>query len=194
VTTFLLARHGETDWNAERRWQGHADPPLNARGREQAGALAERLERERIDAVYSSDLRRAQETAEIVAERLGHDVQTDARLREVDVGEWSGLTIAEIEDRFPEAFERWRAYEHHGWETGESYDEMAERVVAALHDIADRHPDGCVLVVTHGGPVRAVGARCEGIAQLEYRRKVPVVENCRLSRMAVEKGAMRRID
>src|SRR5581483_12433051 len=89
MTTLLLVRHGETDWNSERRWQGHADEPLNETGRAQAREVADELADRSIDAVYSSDLSRARETAEIIAARLGLSVTTDARLGEVDVGDWS---------------------------------------------------------------------------------------------------------
>ncbi len=92
VTELLLARHGETDWNRERRWQGHADPPLNELGRAQARRLAEALAGEQLEAIYASDLRRAHETAEIVGARLGLPVTSDPDLREIDVGSWSGLT------------------------------------------------------------------------------------------------------
>jgi len=106
MTTIYLARHGESDWNVERRWQGHADRPLTDRGRGQAQDLAARLARVHLDAVYSSDLRRAWETAEAVASAKGLDVIRLPELREVDVGSWSGLTRDECEARFPEAFAR----------------------------------------------------------------------------------------
>ena len=111
MTTLILVRHGETDWNRDGRWQGHADRSLNDRGREQSRALADALAGEDVAAVYASDLSRARETAEIVAARLGRPVGVDARLREVDVGGWSGLTMAEIEARFPMEVARWRAEE-----------------------------------------------------------------------------------
>src|SRR5438034_11161678 len=98
----LLARHGETDWNRDRRWQGHADPPLNDSGREQARALARELAADPPSAVYTSDLSRSHETAAIVAAELGLPVTADARLREVDVGEWSGLLWSEIAERYPD--------------------------------------------------------------------------------------------
>ena len=92
MTTILLARHGETDWNRAGRWQGWADPPLNETGRVQARELAEQLRTIPFDAVYSSDLRRAHETALIVGEPHGVPVVTEPGLREIDVGSWSGLT------------------------------------------------------------------------------------------------------
>jgi probable phosphoglycerate mutase len=123
VTTILLARHGETDWNRERRWQGRADRPLNDTGRTQARQLAEVLASREIDAVYASDLLRARETAEIVADRLGLPVGLDPGLREVDVGDWAGRLASEIERDDPEGFRRWQEGRQ-GWRGGESYDEM----------------------------------------------------------------------
>ena len=102
MTTILIARHGQSDWNHEKRWQGHADRPLTERGREQAQALADRLAHIELDAVYSSDLQRARDTAAVVAESQGLELRQLPDLREVDVGSWSGLTRAEAEERFPE--------------------------------------------------------------------------------------------
>jgi broad specificity phosphatase PhoE len=187
VATILLVRHGETDWNRERRWQGHADRPLNETGRAQARALAEELVSDPPEAIYSSDLSRARETAEIAGARLGLPVEVDPRLREVDVGEWSGLTMAEIETRYPEAIRR-RLDGGTGWEQGETYEQMAERVVAALHEIAARHA-GRILVVTHGGAMRAVWTASGGAPD-----ERPHVGNCHVHQLVVEDGAMRRID
>ena len=112
---------------------------------------------------------RARETAEIVGARLGVAVQLDPRLREVDVGEWSGLTTAEIERRFPEGL-RERRRGGTGWQRGESYDAMGARVVEALRDIAAANSGRRVLVVTHGGPMCAVwlaaGGALAGLAAL----------------------------
>ena len=99
MTTILFARHGETDWNRARRYQGHADESLNELGRAQARQLAEELSARTISAVYSSDLRRASETAEIVAASLGLSVSLDARLREIDVGSWQGICHADLDGR-----------------------------------------------------------------------------------------------
>jgi broad specificity phosphatase PhoE len=177
VTTLLLARHGETDWNSERRWQGHADQPLNDAGRAQARELAETLAGRSIDAVYASDLSRAHETAEIVASRLGLAVRTDIRLREVDVGDWSGRLWSEIEASDPDAVERWQAGLK-GWNGGESYEEMGERVVAAVLDLAARHPGETLLVVTHGGSMRACRASAAGVGYHESRGELGSLGNC----------------
>ncbi len=172
MTTILLARHGETEWNRQLRFQGHADEPLNETGREQARQLAARLCDEPIAAVYSSDLRRASETAQIVAESLGLAVVVDPRLREIDVGSWQGRLREELSS-LP-------------WD-GESYDEHRARVVAALLDLAQAHPSDCVLVVAHGGSLRRVQEAAIGEAQ-------PVFENCGVWAVAVESGEFRPID
>jgi probable phosphoglycerate mutase len=186
MTMLFVARHGQTEWNREHRWQGWADPPLNTTGREQAAELGEVLSGRGLALVVSSDLRRAAETAEIAAARLGLPVTLDARLREVDVGEWSGLTSAEVEARFPDGYRR-RREGRTGWKEGEELGAMAERVVAALLDLADRHAGQRVLVVTHGGPLRATLAACGG-----DMRTVPAVGNGEIEEIAVRDGRMRR--
>jgi broad specificity phosphatase PhoE len=187
VTTLLLARHGETDWNRARRWQGHADRPLTDRGRAQATALAERLADIELDAVYSSDLRRARETAEAVARAQGLAVVELPELREVDVGSWEGLTRDEAEARFPDGFRRWRAGGT-GWDDGETYAEMSTRVLAAVERIANEHEGGRILVVSHGGPIRAIHGAALGMDVEDYRRIRPVEPNARLSAVCIEDG------
>ncbi len=192
MTTILLARHGESDWNRDRRWQGHADRPLTELGYAQATALAERLDGCRLVAVYASDLARARETARAVAERRGLAVIERRDLREVDVGSWSGLTREEVEAREPEGVRAWTEGGK-GWRGGESYQQMATRVVDALREIASAHPDEDVLVVSHGGCVRAIHAHALGMEFHAYRRSAPVEPNARLSAVAVENGTFRRI-
>jgi broad specificity phosphatase PhoE len=190
VTQILIVRHGETDWNRDGRFQGHADTPLNDAGREQAHALADELAGERIDFVYTSDLVRARETAEIIATRLGADVVARSELREIDVGEWEGLTWLEIEERYPEGARTW--HEHgYGWKSGETYDELGERIIAALRRIAADHPDLRVLVVGHGGTVRATRAFIEGLSVADSRRRSPAIGNCEVFRIVAEDGGFR---
>jgi 2,3-bisphosphoglycerate-dependent phosphoglycerate mutase len=188
-TTILLARHGETDWNAVGRWQGHTDRALTERGRRQAVELAERLANDEIDAVYSSDLLRAVETAEPVAKRLGLPLQTLPELREVDVGTWAGLTRDEVAKRFPDGFRRWSEWQT-GWEDGETYDEMGERVVGAILRLAGEHPGERILVVSHGGAIRALHAAAAGIDIATFRQLRQVVENARVTSILVENGRL----
>ncbi|MDQ3995211.1 MAG: histidine phosphatase family protein [Actinomycetota bacterium] len=187
MATILLARHGETDWNAEKRWQGHADRPLNERGRAQAAALAERLSKIPLAAVYSSDLRRARDTARVVAAAQDLEVETMPELREVDVGAWSGLSRVEAEQRYPDGYRRWRDGLP-GWDDGETYEEMTERVVGAIRAIAAGHRDRPVLVVAHGGPIRAIHAAALGLDIHAYRRIRPVEPNARLSAVCLVDG------
>ncbi len=189
MTTLLLARHGETDWNRARRWQGHADRPLTDRGRAQAAALAERLADIALHAVYSSDLRRARETAEAVARAQGLGLVELPALREVSVGSWEGLTRSEAETRFPEGFRRWLAGGT-GWDDGESYGEMSARVLEAVDQIAREHEGKRVLIVSHGGPIRAIHAAALGMKVEAYRRVRPVEPNARLSAVCFEAGRL----
>jgi broad specificity phosphatase PhoE len=191
VTTILLARHGETDWNREYRFQGHADPPLNATGRAQASELSGTLARETLAAVYSSPLRRAFETAEIVAAPHGLEPRAVEALREVDVGSWQALTRAEVEGRFPAQYARWLDFGQ-GWDDGETYEEMARRVVQALLELAASHERERILAVTHGGPIRAALAFADGVPYAEARRRGPSIGNVFAAELEVEAGAIRR--
>jgi 2,3-bisphosphoglycerate-dependent phosphoglycerate mutase len=193
ATTIVLVRHGETDWNRENRFQGHADTPLNDNGREQARALTATLGGERFAAVYTSPLRRAHETAQILAAALVLEPVPDPSLKEVDVGSWSGLTRTEIEARYPEGFARWLEYGH-GWDDGETYEDLGSRVVSGLLRIAAHHEGDQVLAVTHGGPIRSALAAAENIGFDEARRSIHVVGNCAVVRLAVLDGTLARLD
>jgi 2,3-bisphosphoglycerate-dependent phosphoglycerate mutase len=172
MTTLLLVRHGETDWNAEGKLQGHTDRPLNEYGRRQAQALADRLAAEQVDALYASDLCRARETAEILGERLGLPVDVDPDLREKNWGTWEGLTS---DERLDVAYE------------GETSEAHRERMLRAVERIVERHPKGRVVVVTHGGSLRRLQAVASGVA-------APVIENCAVWAVAHEDGRFRAID
>jgi broad specificity phosphatase PhoE len=189
VTTILLARHGQSDWNRTRRWQGFADRPLTERGHAQAAELAERLADIALDAIYSSDLARARITAETVASVQGLEVTQLRELREVNVGSWEGLTREEAKARDPDGFRRWEAGGT-GWDDGESYPEMSARVLGAVAEIARAHEGGRVLVVAHGGPIRAVHAAALGMDVEAYRRVRPVEPNARLSAVCFEAGKL----
>jgi broad specificity phosphatase PhoE len=194
VTTILLARHGETDWNRDNRFQGHADPPLNAAGREQARALAEALSGEPLAAVYTSPLRRAAETAEIVAAPHRLRAEPIDGLREVDVGSWEGRTRADLEQQQPEQFRRWLVEHEQGWEDGETYEQMGRRVLPALLALAERHRGERIIAVTHGGPIRAAIAAAGGISHAEARRRGPLIGNGFVAGFVAEDGVLRRLD
>lgn len=171
MALLYLVRHGETDWNREQRWQGHYDRPLSLFGRMQASAAARRLAGERISRVLSSDLKRAWQTAEIIAEACGLEPQADRRLREVDVGSWAGLTRQEAKERFPEGFARRRAGGK-GWEGGESYEEMDERVRGYVTQVvASARGSERIAIVCHSGVVRMLVVHALGLKP-ENRRRV----------------------
>jgi broad specificity phosphatase PhoE len=193
VTTLLLARHGETDWNRDGRWQGLSDTRLNDLGREQAEALAAHLD-DAVDVVYSSDLARARETAEIVAARLGLEVRLDPRLRERGFGAWEGLTTAEIENRFAESHRRWRAGEGAGAEDAEPFAAFAARIHAFLEDAVRQHPGQTVLVIAHGGSIRVIHALATGLDYVRDHRSIPAVANCAVARYAAGDGKLAPLD
>src|SRR5262245_23763761 len=174
ATTLVLARHGQTDWNRERRLQGWADPPLNELGRTQAAELATALDGERFDAVYSSDLRRAAETARIVASRLGlGSVVEDSSLREVDLGSWSGRLWEEVADQQrPD---------------GESREAHRERVVSGVLRLAAAHEGETVLIVSHGGSLRALETFVTGGTPRP-------LANCESFRMRAEDGRLTLVE
>jgi broad specificity phosphatase PhoE len=191
TTTIVLVRHGETDWNRERRFQGHADTPLNEAGRLQAHELAELLRHEGASAIYTSPLRRASETARIVAERIGLDAQAHEALREIDVGDWQGLTVDDVRTRFPERADvAW----HAGWPNGETYDELAARVIPALYELGRRHAGERVLGITHAGPIRAALSAATGLSHEESRARIGPLANCAVFRFAVREGNLERVD
>jgi probable phosphoglycerate mutase len=191
MTLVLLARHGESDWNAAGRFQGHSDRPLTARGQRQAERLAHELAGRDLAAIYSSPLRRARATADVVAAAVGLPVSVAPALMEVDVGSWAGLTRDQVAERYPDDFRAWRDGGT-GWRDGETYEAMGARVVAEVVGIAERHPDAEVLLVCHGGPIRALHAAAEGLDVATYRRLRPVEPNARLSAVVVESGRFAR--
>ncbi|MEF2278718.1 histidine phosphatase family protein [Deinococcus sp. YIM 134068] len=174
ATEFWVVRHGESTWNADGRYQGQTDVPLSHIGILQAASLAERLTGQSFAAVYTSDLARASQTADMVAERLAGapEVQPDPGLREIDVGELGGLVMADIEVRHPDYLTALRA---DPWRTrrpgGESMEDLFSRCGAAFHALRVRHPGGRVLVFTHGGVVRvAVGLALGGVSVHAWAR------------------------
>ena len=176
MTTLLLARHGETDWNRELRIQGSSDIALNELGRRQAHALAQELTDVDLDAIYASDLSRASATAAAVAATHGLEVRLDRRLRERSFGSWEGLTREDLET-LPSG-------SHHD---GESDDEVRERVLAAVRDIAAAHPGEQVLVVSHGGALNTLWHHALGV-------RVERWANCAVYKLAVRDNGFVEID
>ena len=176
MTTLLLARHGETDWNRELRIQGSSDVELNDLGRRQAQSLAQELTDVDLDAVYASDLARARQTAAAVAATHGLEVRFDARLRERSFGSWEGLTREDIAE-LPEG-------SHHDGETDE---EVRARVLDAINEIAAAHPGEQVLVVSHGGALNALWHHALGV-------RVERWANCAVYKLAVRDNGFVEID
>ncbi|MDQ3655945.1 MAG: histidine phosphatase family protein [Chloroflexota bacterium] len=164
-TTICLVRHGETDWNYTRRYQGWSDIPLNALGLEQAEVVARAIAGEQWDAIVSSPLARARATAEAIAAALGTDeIEEDPNLRERGYGEAEGLTLEEREAK-------WAGAE---WPGLEPWDVMADRAMAALGRVVERHAGKRVLVVCHGGVINAVLTRT---SNGEYGSGITIILN-----------------
>jgi len=182
VTTLLLWRHGRTGWNVEGRFQGQSDSALDDTGHQQAAVAAERLAVRKPDLLVSSDLQRAANTAEPLARLTGLTVHTDPRLRERYFGLWQGHTRPEIEERWPDAFARWRAGEVVDEAGVESEHDVVKRMGEALSDAASGAPDRTIVVVGHGGSLR-----CGLIAVLDLPEsissKLSGLRNCHWSEL-----------
>jgi probable phosphoglycerate mutase len=173
-TDFIVIRHGETAWNAQSRIQGHLDSPLNEEGLAQALMVGERMAHERFDALYSSDLGRALQTVQPIADRTGHPVVRNPRLRERHLGVFQGLTSAECERLYPAEYQRFHARDpDHRVPGGESIRQVFERVSGEFAQLAGQHPDAVVVVVTHGGILDALYRFARGVP-LDQRREFPI--------------------
>ncbi|MBN1347506.1 MAG: histidine phosphatase family protein [Phycisphaerae bacterium] len=149
---FAVIRHGETVWNTTGLQQGQLDGELNELGVRQAQAVGRALSNDRFDALYSSDLNRAVQTAEIIATMIGLEVVTDARLRERHLGCIQGVTLAELQREHPDLYARFRSDDaDHAPPGGESSRRVYERCVTCTAELADRHAGQSVVIVTHGG-------------------------------------------
>jgi broad specificity phosphatase PhoE len=164
MTRLILIRHGETDWNTEGRWQGQIDLPINARGLQQAKEIAEEFRGSGIEAIYASDLQRALQTAEIISHVTGVPVQIDARLREIHQGQWQGLQVGEIKERFADAFHnRQQNPLSVAAPGGETAQEVRERVIQAMEEIVGRHLCETVVLVMHGFTIAVTLAHYKNI-------------------------------
>ena len=160
MTTVYLVRHGATEWNIDKRAQGMADIPLTQKGKEEAQLAREQLANVPLDAVYSSDLSRAFETARTIAASHGLEVQTDPDFREIDQGEWTGLPVDEIKERWPDM---WGPARHYSTRPGgESPMQVRERALAGLRRVIETYPEGNVVIVSHGGTIRWISAEVLG--------------------------------
>jgi len=181
----LLLRHAETDWNRERRYQGWTDTPLSAAGLGQAEAAARLLAGSRLGAVWASPLRRARDTAAVIAAPHGLEVQTDPAFREMRFGPWEGLTASEARARFPDEYRAWVETPHLArWTGAETLAEVRERVLGGLGELRRAYAGQTVCLVAHGMSSRvlileALGLGLDrvwslqlsstGISELEFR-------------------------
>lgn len=164
MTRLILIRHGETNWNTEGRWQGQADVPLNATGWIQAQQITHSLESADITVIYSSDLQRARQTAQVLADSTGLPLNLDSRLREIHQGEWQGLLFSEIQARYAQAYQdRRRDPLKFASPGGEPVAHVRERVLAAAQEIIRQHPDATVAVVSHGFVLAVLIAHLRGL-------------------------------
>ena len=159
MTLVYLVRHGETEWNAARRVQGHTNSDLSPRGRDQAAAVADRLQNLPISAIYCSDLTRALDTAAPIAASLGLTVIPTPDLREKSYGLWEGMTEAELHASDPQGWHRYHVERQLDYPIpgGETWQEVQSRIVTVLHRVLTDHPQPqeTVLIVGHGGSLRA---------------------------------------
>ncbi len=157
MTKFILVRHGQTEWNIEGRFQGQSDVALSEEGIRQAGELALHFPADAVDAVYSSDLIRARRTAEAIAERFNLQVQTRKDLRELNFGDWEGLTYDEIVRGWPDALENFLQHPDilevpHG----ETFPQVQERVMSVINEILSEQEGRTVVLTAHGGILRTL--------------------------------------
>jgi broad specificity phosphatase PhoE len=174
MTRLILIRHGQTDWNAESRWQGQADVPLNSRGLEQAQQLAAELAGAGIQVLYASDMQRALQTIQPLADLTGLPVRIDPRLREIHQGDWQGLLVTEIAARYGELFHRRKADPSAVTPPGgETVGQVQQRAYQALDEILERHPHETVTIVAHGFVIALLRLRLEDRPMEDVWQLVP---------------------
>lgn len=174
MTTLVLIRHGQTDWNVEGRWQGQADPPLNERGQQEAQRAAQELCKFEFAALYSSDLRRALETAQIIGKAIRSAAVPEPRLREIHLGAWQKMLSSDIQTQYPDEFQRWHSSPLSARPPGgEDILTLAARVLEAVNEIIARHPDQRVGVVAHELPIAVIVCRSMDLPLEHLRDMIP---------------------
>jgi len=157
MVKLFLVRHAESEWNPVGRYQGLLDPELSERGRVQAKLLASAFEKEKIDVIYSSPLKRTYQTAVEIASKHNLEVIKEKRIIEIDHGVWSGMLVDEVKERYPEDFRRWLEEPHKvKFEGGESLEDVYARVKEFLDFIKQDHQNQTVVAVSHTVPMRAM--------------------------------------
>ncbi len=154
MTQLILIRHAETPWTLQGRYQGHSDLGLSSRGRQQAGALAERIRAWEIEKIYASSLKRARQTGEIISKKMRQKLYLDHRLKELHFGRWEGKTAKELLKQKEPSFLKWLRGQSCRPPGGESVPDLKKRVKDFLDEILKRHAGGRVAIVSHGGPLK----------------------------------------
>ncbi|NLC77764.1 MAG: histidine phosphatase family protein [Clostridia bacterium] len=165
----ILVRHGQTEWNKAGKFQGHSDVPLDRVGREQVEATAAYLAREKIEAVYASDLSRARDTAAAIAAYHGLEPVCDPRLRELDMGHWEGLDFNAVYSNYRQEYDAWYGNAEGVIPGGEGVKDVEKRVLEFIREISPKHK-GTVVIATHGGVVKGVLAYALGPEYLWEQR------------------------
>ena len=164
-TEIILIRHGETEWNSQKRMQGHSNSDLSEVGRGQIQALGELMKNVSFDHIYSSDSLRTRQTAEAITQYSGHTLQFDQRIREKNLGVFEGLTSTEAKERHPEVYRLFKtAGANYVIDEGESTQQLLERALEFSEEIRLRHPQERVVMVTHGGVVRVLMKHALGLS------------------------------
>jgi len=164
-TEIILIRHGETEWNSQKRMQGHSNSDLSEVGRGQIQALGELMKNVSFDYIYSSDSLRARQTAEAITQYSGHTLQFDQRIREKNLGVFEGLTSTEAKELHPEIYRLFKtAGANYVIDEGESTQQLLERALEFIEEIRRRHPQERVVMVTHGGVVRVLMKHALGLS------------------------------
>ncbi len=193
MTELILIRHGETDWNAEQRIQGHLDVPLNELGRAQAEAIGQRFGDEAVDVLISSDLSRAMQTMQPIANACGLAVLSDSRLRERSLGVLEGLFYEEAQRKMPQMLDVFRSRQIDApLDGGESLRAFAGRVIAALTALAETHKSKRIVAVTHGGVLDAAHRHANG-TPLDAPRDFPIY-NTSVSTFRVDSSGFHLLD
>jgi alpha-ribazole phosphatase len=187
MTELILIRHGETDWNLEGRYTGHSDIPLNECGIQQAKQIAASLRRVHLDAIYSSDLTRAQQTAQILSMETGAPLDIDPRLREINQGEWEGMLFQDIRARYSQAVHERRIRPLDvAAPGGETVRQVRKRVLQAMDMILHEHPQGRIALVSHGLVLALIKVHYCGLPIDQIWDNIP--PNTTPERIIVEEG------
>lgn len=191
MTTLLIIRHGQSVSNIQGVFTGNLDLALTEQGLRQAQITAEYIVTNfKVDAVYASDLCRARETGKAVADRVGLEVQTDRRLREIYAGQWEGRSFNDLTEQFP-SYTVWRSdIGNCTADGGESVAQLSQRVLEAFYDIAKDNEGKTVVIATHATPIRALQCHCEG-KTLAQMKDVPWVTNASVSTVVYEDGILK---